>query len=665
MPSLVLRPEPMTRIAVVAPKAVQKEVIEALHDARLAHIEEFAKGDAPDLKIGEPLPEGSRTSELLVKIRSLVHTLDLEGAPSRSFRQEAVRTEIETALPELSRRVRAAAEERDTIARELDSVREQRAQLEPLQGLALALEDYGGYDTLEVFVGTAPRDLRGELGTALERFEYFASEDAHAVFVVRAQADKAQDILTREGFRELEVPDGRGSVSENMARLERDAAELEARLIRATEQLAGIAAEHRDLLLAAEEDLSIEVEKAEAPLGFASTERAFIVDAWVPSEDLDRVKTQVDAAARGKVHFEVLSEPVPSGHHHGDEPPVKYDHPKGVRRFGFLLDVYSRPKYSEIDPTLVLFLVFPLFFGFMIGDLGYGILMVALGLFLYRRIGEKSDGAKSFGFALLLSGIWASIFGAVVFHDVLGIPFAPHGDGHGLSWEGLTGIHFHDMLGGPMIEKLGDEGVKAMLALSILAAFVHLFVGFLFGFVNEVGHSRKHAGAKVAWMFVLTAFFLTALVMGPENAVSDYFLALLGHPTINHAVLFLVPGVLGLVVTEGAIGVMETLGLLSNVISYTRLAGVAVAKGAMAGAFNFIFLEEMVLHGEGVAILVIGFILFVLAQLIVFVLGLISSGIQSIRLNYVEFFLKFYKGGGEPFAPFGRVRQFTLNPTTK
>ncbi|MDX1611054.1 MAG: V-type ATP synthase subunit I [Candidatus Thermoplasmatota archaeon] len=653
----------MTRIAVVAPKAAQEEVIEAIHGCRLAHIEEFSRVDEVDLDIGEPLEASSEASEILVRLRAIIHATGLEpgDVPTQPLHQDIIHERLANDLDEIEAEVEKATARRDEIARELETIRDQLNRLEPISQLPLELEDYRGYESLRVFVGIAPRDLSEELSIAIERFEYFGSAGAHAVFVHLDEAEKAQEILAREGFRELEVPEADGQVRQAVQRLSQRREELSTKLEDARARLTEIAKEHGNFILAAEEDLSIQVEKAEAPLNFASTERAFIVDAWVPQDEATSLENQVREAAGGAVHFEIIDDGDRDAHRE-QEPPTKYDHPKGVRKFSFLLDLFSTPKYAEIDPTVILFLVFPFFFGFMIGDLGYGILMVALGFFLYRRIGPKSEAAGSLGFALLLSGIWATLFGAIVFHDALGIPYAAHGHAEGLNWEGLLGIHLN--AGEPLLEKLGDEGVKGMLALSIVAAFVHLFVGFIFGFINHLRHNAKHAFAQIGWMGVLVGLFLVGIIYAPENEVSHFLMGAMGEPTIQSSLYFLGPGVLVLIVTEGFMGAMEVLGLFSNVISYTRLAGVAVAKGAMAGAFNFIFLEGMALHGDGAIIVVIGFLLFVLAQLIVFVLGMISSGIQGIRLNYVEFFLKFYEGGGEAFKPFGRDREFTLTPTT-
>ena len=104
--------------------------------------------------------------------------------------------------------------------------------------------------------------------------------------------------------------------------------------------------------------------------------------------------------------------------------------------------------------------------------------------------------------------------------------------------------------------------------------------------------------------------------------------------------------------------VMEILGLIGNMISYSRLAAIGVAKGAVAAAFNTMLLPFFT--GGNIGMIITGAVLIFMCHMLVILLGAISSGIQAVRLNYVEFFLKFYKGGGVKFKPFGATKKYTV-----
>src|SRR5205809_269135 len=123
-----------------------------------------------------------------------------------------------------------------------------------------------------------------------------------------------------------------------------------------------------------------------------------------------------------------------------------------------------------------------------------------------------------------------------------------------------------------------------------------------------------------------------------------------GQPIPLVSLILIFGCLLGL--TESIIAPIEVASLLANVMSYTRLAGLGIGKAAIAAAFNTIILEGLIRSGQ-IGLLILGVAFLVLAQLLVFLLGWISAGIQALRLNYVEAFIKFFKGNGTPFRPFG------------
>lgn len=118
------------------------------------------------------------------------------------------------------------------------------------------------------------------------------------------------------------------------------------------------------------------------------------------------------------------------------------------------------------------------------------------------------------------------------------------------------------------------------------------------------------------------------------------------------AIILIVMGIAMFIPAEGPLAVPEVVGLAANMLSYTRLAGIAVAKAAVAIAVTKMLIMAMQ-SGNILLIVILGFLILMLYAL-VFVLGAIAAGIQALRLNYVEFFMKFYKGSGTRFKPFGK-----------
>ncbi|MBI4415750.1 MAG: hypothetical protein HY557_02050, partial [Euryarchaeota archaeon] len=525
------------------------------------------------------------------------------------------------------------------------------------------------------------------LASVAREHETFAGDGAVAVFVPKEAEGKVRDYLARFGFTGVDVPKGEGDPKQLVGKLEADhqkwtqrLAEIEARIARLRERYARFVVE-------AEDRLQVEIEKAEAPLRFAVSEHSFVIDGWVPSPRVEALRGAL--ALLPRLHVDTLEG---AGHGEAEGPPVLLRNRGPARRFEFLTNLYSTPRYDEADPTTFLFLLFPIFFGLMIGDAGYGLVMIALGFILSVKLRDNPDFADLMR-VILYGGLFAYIFGLLLYGEIFGIPFhAPAAHPEEVSWSAILGFAIPYS---PPIHKLEAIGVIDLLLLSIVASFIHLGTGYVVGFFNELHHDRKHALSRLGWLFVLVGLFGFFAVLGrtpawcemdPANAgcliaehrvVNQIFFdqpplvwipadgVLVGGMTMPFFSLAAIGlGILVLLPTEGLIAPVETISLLANMMSYTRLAGVAVAKGAVALAFNTMFLpliiNDTLFRDTGIlqlnpnlGLVILGFVFLFLSHALVLILGAISAGIQSIRLNYVEFFLKFFKGGGSLFSPFG------------
>jgi len=361
-----------------------------------------------------------------------------------------------------------------------------------------------------------------------------------------------------------------------------------------------------------------------------------------------------------------------------DEPPVLLENPKPVRSFEFFLDIYSVPNYRDVDPSFILSLIFPLFFGLMIGDVGYGILLVLVGIVFIKKF-KNSQEITGIGWTIIIAGIFAFIFGLFVFGDMFGLAFqAAHGvEEQVYTWSSLLGVNIPIV---SLIHKMESAGLTQLLVLSIIAGYIHLSLGLVFGMVSERKHNKKHAIGKFGLFLILTSLALLIFVMADwtmgrwlaplkQSAIGPALWSSVINPlkmgvgvgdlVIPYSSIILgIIGIITLVLTVGGLGLIEVFEIMGHLISYTRLAALCVAKGAMAFAFNVIGIG-LILSGN-IIIGAIGIVVVIMLQLIVFTLGSLSSGIQALRLHYVEFFMKFYKGGGTKFTPFRYERKYTI-----
>jgi V/A-type H+-transporting ATPase subunit I len=742
----------MSKVSVTGSKAVMDEVIETAHGLNLLHVTEY-DGSWEGFEPGNPAEGAEESSDRLVTVRSLESILDVDAedaGPTRIVTDEALDEELE----EIRTRVNELDDRRQDLRQEIREIEDRIDAIDPFVDLGIDLDLLSGYDTLQVAVGTGDRDAIERTvidADDLRSHEIFSGDDVLAVFArPTADADDSAlvDALVGADFTAFEIPDAEGTPSEYERELEHEKQQLESKLATVENELEAEKMDAAGFLLAAEEKLSIDVQKTEAPLSFATTENAFVAEGWIPSEQYTEFKGALKDAVGERAEIEELEratfskdgtdhvrEEVPAGGNGGpgssaaagdggtetaradggepvvmadDEPPTVQDNPGAVKPFEILVRAVNRPSYYEFDPTVILFLTFPAFFGFMIGDLGYGIIYTAIGYYLYTNFADR-PAFRSMGGVTIAAGIFTAIFG-ILYGELFGL--------HLIStyfWEGALGMAH------PPIEKglspAGIDWARGWLVVSILIGIFHLNVAWIFGFVEDYQlHDIKHAVYENgSWLLMMNGLWVWVFSdalrsVAPEFVYTTFSsegvipLGFNGFPAME---LFTIPGVgpitvplavffvgLGLLAVGEPIEVVEFLNVLVNVLSYTRLAAVLLAKAGMAFVVNLLFFGVYVTgegadaewhfgiggmpevgstyHGHevteimfgglmhsGIAALLVGVLVLVLGHLLVLVLGITSAGLQGVRLEYVEFFGKFYEGGGKPYNPFGYDRNYT------
>ena len=711
----MLRPRKMCRVLIAGPAGSLEKAVGALHRAGTLHITDYNE-QYPGFRLGTPLPSASALSDKLLRLRaaSKVLGIDEETQPSDEGPTVASGRDMDGLLAELGQTVAAKNAEKQELEARLQEARRNIEAIRPFTALALPFECFGAYESVAAYAGSVRVPIGAEVAAITPRFELFHAPDwsFFSLFVdIRSKA-AVEKVLARSGYTEAKVPLAAGDPRQMLEKYRAVAEEAEQKLVQLNAGLREARQKYLNDIVACQRHLSVEVEKAESPLRFAASRSSFIIEGWIPSDEVDRTENALLKASGASVYLERMEErewlPGPGAEHgggsgHADPPtsaemgsggaprkaggqaqgpsdaeaaahedagephdpyedvPVALANPRPVRPFEMLTEMFSTPGYKEIDPTFVLALVFPFFFGLMVGDLAYGILLMVTGVFFVTKL-KRFDGFRELGLFILVAGLIAAIFGAFVFGDAFGIPFHAAGHGEGaseLSWASL-GV---DIPIKASIHKLEVSGLASLLMISVLAGIIHLCLGNLFGVVNEWRHNRRHAVATAGWFCAVLGFGLVMLKAGEVTSLGKWlwsvFPAALGTSwdpgfgvVFPYSSLALLGGGIAMAIAgEGGMAMMEVPAVLSNLLSYSRLAAIAIAKGAMAFAFNSILIPMV--QGGNVGLLVFGWVLLVLAHMLVFVLGGLSSGIQSLRLNLVEFFMKFYKGGGVKFNPFG------------
>lgn len=601
----MIHPTEMTKVSILGPTSRMPAVIERLHDLGVLHIDEYQ--EELDADIGDPAPEAEDLSDQLVRLRSLRSRLPGDGEPETA--------EQTMTVEELGERVEDIEDELDRIDRMREEKEALREKLAMAADLGLDLDAFTDYETLDIYLGTVDdTSFTDELEEG--RYELFRSGDRIALFV---DSDVDVDTALRNaGFERTDTADlmeREGAVEDTLDQLDAELGDLGDREDELREELADIGAAWRDELAEQEEELAEELEKAEAPLAFATTDSAFIAEGWVPTEQYEEVREELENASQGSIYIEKLGE--------DEDAPVAHDNPGGVQPLESLLDLYGTPSYSEVDPTFLL-LTFPILFGLMLGDVGYGITTFAVFYGMYR----VAPAAKGLWYSLMYASVATVAFG-LVYGEMFG--YIIFGQDSVLAE--LTGLHIFQQI--PILFHRVHH-LPTVLQLSVLIGVVHVNLGYLVGAYNEyLHHGVKEAVlAKLSWLVVQAGGVLWYVT---------------GSAALGGGVLLL--GVVMLALGEGVEGVVEIPSLLSNILSYLRIFGVVMAIVVLAAVVNT--LAEPLFQSGSIVMTALGVGVLVVGHTFNTFLKMMEAGLQGIRLHYVEFFTKFFEGGGEYYRPFG------------
>jgi V/A-type H+/Na+-transporting ATPase subunit I len=655
----MLKPEPMSRLLIVATRDQLNPVVAELYRNNLFHIEDYVEAKAEGyegFKIGTPLAGASEVSGDLVKIRAIENAISVRSddlEPANKCTRTELKSKIERELPLLEREVEELTVRRSKLDARQKELELKIAEIKPFVPVPVDLDLYRGYNGFSVFAGYVAHEVK--LSVPSEMFFSKGKEKNFIVIIAPvSQREEVERTLQESAFQAVQIPEESGMPQARIDEYSAQISEVSREITEISKSLAIVREKHAGFLVACEEFLRAEVEQTEAPLRFATTKETFVAEGWVPANQVDAISDGLVQATGGKIFVTVL----PTDLEH-DTVPVEYDNPSFARPTQMLMDVYSRPKYTELDPTLVLSIVFPLFFGLILGDVGYGLILLALCFGLRSFL--KGEEGKQLLVVLRNASISSIIFG-LLYSEFLGFP---------LPWAPVM-FSRHLKIGA------GEEGghgpaIPELMVMAIWIGILHITLGRVFGMINHARqdhgeHRTKTVLANFGWLAVMWGILVVIWSIAAVPLMPD----LTGLPTIAMGInIAAIAGVIMLIVgvvfiaRDSALEIVELPTIISHVLSYARIVAVGLSSVAIAMVVNFIAIGMLIspqldnITIIGVISIIAGVVVFLLGHTLNIALGILGAGLHSIRLQYVEFFTKFYKGGGVKYNPFGITRRFT------
>lgn len=370
-----------------------------------------------------------------------------------------------------------------------------------------------------------------------------------------------------------------------------------------------------------------DIEKSAAELEFVATGETFVAEGWVPATACDKVVGMVQKVSE-RVYVNV-TEP-----QEGDTPPTLVESKKIFKPYEDVTNMYSVPAYHELDPNPFMAVFFFLFFGIMIGDAGYGLILALGGLIVLKCF--KLERGMSRMIALFAMGGISAIVWGVLFGGIFAI-------------EGIPPLWFS-----PMEEPL------MMLGVSIVLGAAQLLAGYA---LNSAKLFREHKPVDA----ILDSVFIFVLFAGIACIALDMLLSV-DAPLMKAGLGLIIASLVGILLTAGRhnkgivskimggfSGLYGLVNLLSDLLSYARIFGLGLASGAIGLAFNtlgVLFFDIPVIG------YVIGMVILIPLHAFNLGIGVLGAYVHNARLQFLEFYGKFYEGDGRLFSPMGEKTKY-------
>lgn len=650
----MFEPVPMTRLNLVVLERDERAVLGHLGRAGVVQLTRTAAGaETAPLSPRNRSAELARLEQLASRLENVRHALELPPFGAGVEPAETTLDLAEKSLGEMEQQAAGLAARRQSLQQQLAVTLAADDQVADYCGFDLPLDHPAESAFLHFVTGSLPaKNLAAlELKGGMTLVPLVERNGRQRVIALAARPDRFEldRVLQAAGFQPEQLPEAVGATADtwrdqNQCDQKQAAAELE----QVGAKLAALA--ERFLPACAQADAVLKTERSllEAGQNFPRTESAICITGWVPRSDCPTLSERIREITGGHCCLES----VPAAAGDGEEAPVLLRHPWWLRPFSLLVTAYGLPRYCELEPTLLVAASYLLMFGMMFGDVGHGLVLALGGLaLLLKGRGQWRDA----GVLVLSGGCSSMVFGAL-YGSCFGLPqfrrFA--------LWQ----------------DPLAGDPMRLMYA-AIVIGIVMISLGLVLNIVNRFRQGDYIGGWLDKFGVAGAVFYWGTLTLATQSAA--FRSRGLWLPAI---LFFMVAPVVGWILRapiqlrherrankaaerpggeEMAGGIFATamesfveafealLSYFANTISFVRLAAYAMSHAALLMAAFMIAgdLKHLPVGAGPLSVLAV-----VLGNVVAILLECIVASVQALRLEYYEFFGKFFSGAGKPFQPF-------------
>ena len=541
-------------------------------------------------------------------------------------------------------KINALTDEKNRLKNELSKLARATMAAEIYKTLDKPFSYYSDTAKTRVRLGTVSASVKDGVFTALLEEELraaavLAQDSENALLVVvshKSISAKTDGVLSAFGFADHPY-DGARSGAQIYAQLLQEKISLERALTENGHSMYALKSEIKPLKIYCDY-LSFTLEKRLLAEKMRATDKTFLLEAYVPKAAEETVKEAI--LQTSEAVFIEFTDPSET-----DEPPTLLKNNELVGNFESITNMYSPPNYREFDPNAVMSFFYSLFMGLIIGDIGYGLLMAVAGGFLWWRGRKRPTGMSRLAGAFAIGGIFAVLWG-VLLNSFFGL-----------------GIFDFTIIPSPKDSRCHFVGIQVptVLVISLVVGVFQLFVGYI---CKAVQCWRRGQIGDGICEGVFWAVFSVGMAFAIVGLVDEWKLPILAKIGGIAAGAGLVLAALTAgrhekffgKFTKGFGAVYGVINYASDILSYARLYGLLLSGAVIAGIISGYSVQFIT--GGNVGLIILGVVIMIVGHAFNLVMNLLGAYIHDARLQYVEFYGRFFEGEGELFAPLGSKRKY-------